>query len=62
MGPRGFSTLDFESYSVCIAEGSQRGMFLTFSKNPHWYTEKKGNQDPKICVLVLLYIIGGFVS
>lgn len=29
------------------------GMFLTFSKNPRWYTEKKGNQDPKICILVL---------
>lgn len=42
------------------------GMFLTFSKNPRWYTEKKGNQDPKICILVLvIYIdcdIGGFVS
>ena len=29
------------------------GMFLTFSKNPRWYTEKKGNQDPKICILVI---------
>lgn len=29
-------------------------MFLTFSKNPRWYTEKKGNQDPKICILVLV--------
>ena len=33
--------------------GSQMGMFLTFSKNPRWYTEKKENQDPKICILVL---------
>ena len=32
------------------------GMFLTFSKNPRWYTEKKGNQDPKIYILVM-YII-----
>ena len=30
--------------------GSQMGMFLTFSKNPRWYTEKKGNQDPKIYI------------
>lgn len=28
-------------------------MFLTFSKNPRWYTEKKENQDPKILVLVM---------
>lgn len=33
------------------------GMFLTFSKNPRWYTEKKGNQDPKICILVLVIYI-----
>ena len=33
--------------------GSQMCMFLTFSKNPRWYTEKKGNQDPKICILVI---------
>ena len=33
------------------------GMFLTFSKNPRWYTEKKGNQDPKICILVLVICI-----
>ena len=32
-------------------------MFLTFSKNPRWYTEKKGNQDPKICILVLIIYI-----
>lgn len=32
------------------------GMFLTFSKNPRWYTEKKGNQDPKICILVICII------
>ena len=32
-------------------------MFLTFSKNPRWYTEKKGNQDPKICILVLVICI-----
>ena len=31
-------------------------MFLTFSKNPRWYTEKKGNQDPKICILVICII------
>ena len=29
-------------------------MFLTFSKNPRWYTEKKGNQDPKKGILVLV--------
>ena len=33
------------------------GMFLTFSKNPRRYTEKKGNQDPKICILVLVMCI-----
>ena len=32
-------------------------MFLTFSKNPRWYTEKKRNQDPKICILVLVIYI-----
>lgn len=32
-------------------------MFLTFSKNPRRYTEKKGNQDPKICILVLVIYI-----
>lgn len=32
-------------------------MFPTFSKNPRWYTEKKGNQDPKICILVLVIYI-----
>ena len=32
-------------------------MFLTFSKNPRWYTEKKGNQEPKICILVLVIYI-----
>ena len=37
--------------------GSQMGMFLTFSKNPRWYTEKKENQDPKICILVLIICI-----
>lgn len=31
-------------------------MFLTFSKNPRWYTEKKRNQDPKICILVMCII------
>lgn len=30
------------------------GMFLTFSKNPRRYTEKKGNQDPKKGILVLI--------
>lgn len=54
LGPQGFSTLNFESYSVWYSRGSQMGMFLTFSKNPRWYTEKKGNQDPKICILVLV--------
>ena len=34
-----------------------KSMFLTFSKNPRWYTEKKGNQDPKICILVLVICI-----
>ncbi|GHC76154.1 hypothetical protein GCM10010507_63570 [Streptomyces cinnamoneus] len=33
------------------------GMFLTFSKNPRWYTEKKGNQDPKKGILVLVICI-----
>lgn len=32
-------------------------MFLTFSKNPRLYTEKKENQDPKICILVLIIYI-----
>ena len=32
-------------------------MFLTFSKNPRWYTEKEGNQEPKICILVLVMCI-----
>lgn len=32
-------------------------MFLTFSKNPRRYTEKKENQDPKICILVLVMCI-----
>ena len=32
-------------------------MFLTFSKNPRWYTEKKGNQDPKKGILVLVIYI-----
>lgn len=38
-------------------------MFLTFSKNPRWYTKKKGNQDPKILVLVMYIVLGyrGFV-
>lgn len=42
-------------------------MFLTFSKNPRWYTEKKGNQDPKKGILVLViyincvYDIGRFI-
>ena len=40
-------------------------MFLTFSKNPRWYTEKKGNQDPKkgdpkkgilVLVICIIYI------
>lgn len=57
LGPQGFSTLNFESYSVWYSSGSQMGMFLTFSKNPRWYTEKKGNQDPKICILVLVICI-----
>ena len=34
--------------------GSQMGMFLTFSKNPRWYTEKEGNQEPKKGILVLV--------
>ena len=33
------------------------GMFLTFSKNPRWYTEKKRNQDPKKGILVLVIYI-----
>lgn len=33
------------------------GMFLTFSKNPRWYTEKKGNQEPKKGILVLVICI-----
>ena len=57
MGPQGFSTLNFESYSVWYSRGSQMGMFLTFSKNPRWYTEKKGNQDPKKGILVLVIYI-----
>ncbi len=32
-------------------------MFLTFSKNPRWYTEKKGNQEPKKGILVLVICI-----
>lgn len=57
MGPQGFSTLNFESYSVWYSRGSQMGMFLTFSKNPRWYTEKKGNQEPKKGILVLVICI-----
>lgn len=33
------------------------GMFLTFSKNPRWYTEKKENQDPKIYIYILVLVI-----
>lgn len=33
------------------------GMFLTFSKNPRWYTEKEGNQEPKKGILVLVICI-----
>lgn len=37
--------------------GSQMSMFLTFSKNPRWYTEKKENQEPKKGKLVLVICI-----
>lgn len=57
LGPQGFSTLNFESYSVWYSRAPSMGMFLTFSKNPRRYTEKKGNQDPKICILVLVMCI-----
>ena len=36
-------------------------MFLTFSKNPRWYTEKKENQDPKIlviCIIICIFRLG----
>lgn len=57
LGPQGFSTLNFESYSVWYSTRASKGMFLTFSKNPRWYTEKKGNQEPKKGILVLVICI-----
>lgn len=57
LGPQGFSTLNFENYSVCYSRRASKSMFLTFSKNPRWYTEKKGNQDPKKGILVLVICI-----
>lgn len=57
LGPQGFSTLNFESYSVCIVEGQPNGYVPDIFENPRWYTEKKGNQDPKICILVLVICI-----
>lgn len=54
LGPQGFSTLNFESYSVWYSRGQPNGYVLDFFEKPPWYTEKKGNQDPKICILVLV--------
>lgn len=54
LGPQGFSTLNFESYSVWYSERASKGMFLTFSKTPVCTQKRKENQDPKKDILVLV--------
>lgn len=40
-----------------IAREQPNGYVPDFFEKPPWYTEKEGNQDPKICILVLVICI-----
>lgn len=53
LGPQGFSTLNFESYSVCIVEGQPKGYVPDFFEKPPLVHRKGINQEPKILVLVI---------
>lgn len=57
MGPQGFSTLNFESYSVCIVEGQPNGYVPDFFEKPPSVHRKGINQDPKKGILVLVICI-----
>lgn len=58
LGPQGFSTLNFESYSVCIVDIQPNGYVPDFFEKPPLVHRKEGiNQDPKICILVLVIYI-----
>ena len=37
-----------------IVEEQPKGYVPDFFEKPPWYTEKKENQEPKICILVLV--------
>lgn len=57
MGPQGFSTLNFESYSVCIVEGQPNGYVPDFFEKPPLVHRKGINQEPKKGILVLVICI-----
>lgn len=54
LGPQGFSTLNFESYSVWYSRGQPNGYVPDFFEKPPLVHRKGINQEPKICILVLV--------
>lgn len=57
MGPQGFSTLNFESYSVWYSGGQPNGYVPDIFEKPPLVHRKGINQEPKKGILVLVIYI-----
>ena len=54
LGPRGFNTLNFRAIVFGIVDSQPNEYVPDFFEKPPLIHRKKGNQDPKICILVLV--------
>lgn len=54
LGPQGFSTLNFENYSVWYSKWQPNGYVPDFFEKPPLVHRKELNQEPKKGILVLV--------